>query len=146
MTDKELFSQKADEGYMVCFVEGCPLRESCLRWKVGRCVSATQMRCNCVNPHFDQVGTKSCPMHRRGEKVKMAKGMTHIFTDDMPKGLEPIVRTLLIEHWRRTYYFEYRNGKRLLSPAMQEHVRRLFRQNGWQGEVCFDEYVEAYEW
>ena len=146
MTDKELFSQKAKEGYMVCYKESCPLHESCLRWKVGCHVPSSQMRCNCVNPNFEHVGTRECPLHRPAEKVRMAQGMTHIFNSEMPKRLEPTIRATLIDSWRRTYYFEYRSGKRLLSPAMQEMVRRLFRKQGWTEEVHFDNYVEEYDW
>ena len=146
MTDYELLSQKAGEGYMVCFKEDCPFHEGCLRWKVGQFVPATQLRCNCVNPHHESAGTAHCEMYRPGEKVLMAKGMTHIFTDDMPRGLEPFIRTTLIEHWRRTAYFEYRNGTRLIPPALQEAIRNLFRENGWTEEVQFDGYVEDYDW
>jgi hypothetical protein len=46
----------------------------------------------------------------------------------------------------RTYYFEYRNGTRLIQPALQEAIRNLFRENGWNEEVQFDGYVEDYDW
>jgi len=146
MTDNELFSKKASENYMVCFVNDCPLHEDCLRWKTGRYVSPTQIVCNCVNPHYEDVGTDTCPMYRKGKMVTMAKGMKNIFTDDMPRGLVSFIRATLIEHWHRTYYFECRNGSRLITPSMQEHVRQLFRKQGWEKEIHFDEYVEAYEW
>ena len=29
---KELLIEKAQEGYAVCNMEGCPLRNHCLRW------------------------------------------------------------------------------------------------------------------
>ena len=41
---------------------------------------------------------------------------------------------------------EYRNGTRLIPPALQEKIRDLFRANGWTGEVTFDGYVEDYDW
>ena len=46
----------------------------------------------------------------------------------------------------RTYYFEYRNGSRLIPPALQENIRNLFRESGWTEEVQFDSYVEDYDW
>ena len=46
----------------------------------------------------------------------------------------------------RTYYFEYRNGSRLIPPTLQEQIRDLFREKGWAGEVKFDSYVEDYDW
>ena len=40
----------------------------------------------------------------------------------------------------------YRNGSRLIPPALQEAIRNLFRDNGWTEEVQFDGYVEDYDW
>ena len=80
------------------------------------------------------------------QKVRFAKGMLHLFIDDMPRRVEPAVRYGIIDQTNRTYYFEYRNGSRLIPPALQEHIRNLFRQNGWTGDVNFDSYVEDYDW
>ena len=41
---------------------------------------------------------------------------------------------------------EYRNGSRLIPPALQEDIRKLFRANKWEEEVTFDSYVEDYDW
>ena len=64
----------------------------------------------------------------------------------MPKRLEPAVRNGVIHLSNRTYYFEYRNGSRLISTALQEKIRKLFHDNGWTEEVMFDGYVEDYDW
>ena len=46
----------------------------------------------------------------------------------------------------RGFCFEYRNGSRLIPPALQENIRDLFRENGWTADVQFDDYVEDYDW
>lgn len=46
----------------------------------------------------------------------------------------------------RANYYEYRNGTRLIPPALQQNIRDLFRENGWSGDVEFDGYVEDYNW
>ena len=143
---KELLIKKAQEGYTVCNVDACPLRTQCLRWLVGQHVPHTKSSYRCVNPHFEGVATTECPMYRNDQKVRFAKGMTHIFTNDMPKRVEPSVRYGVIRKTNRTYYFEYRNGSRLIPPALQEDIRKLFRDNGWTEEVKFDGYVEDYDW
>ncbi len=76
----------------------------------------------------------------------MAKGMIHIFSDNMPKRLETSLRNQLISRFGRTYYYEYRNGTRLIAPDMQEEIRQMFRQAGWNEDVSFDEYVKDYDW
>ena len=144
--EKELLIRKAQEGYTVCYVESCPLRNRCLRWQVGQHVPNTHSTYRCVNPHFENVATENCPMHRNNQKVRFALGMLHTFTSDMPRRIEPAVRYGIISLTNRTYYFEYRNGSRLIPPALQENIRNLFRENGWTTDVHFDSYVEDYDW
>ena len=144
--EKELLIEKAHEGYTVCYVGDCPLRQQCLRWLVGQHVPNSASTYRCVNPHFEAVATNECPMYRSDQKVRFAKGMTNIFTSDMPRRVESAVRYGVIGLTNRTYYFEYRNGSRLIPPALQENIRNLFRENGWKEEVQFDGYVEDYDW
>ena len=146
MTEQEIFTQKAVSGYTVCFAEQCPLREQCLRWKVGEQMPNTRSHYTCVNPYYQDVGTEHCSLFRNKEKVQFAKGMLHIFNDDMPRRIEPFVRSGIISRHCRTYYFEYRNGKRLIHPSVQEEIRSLFRQAGWNEEIHFDSYIEDYDW
>lgn len=146
MTKEELFTQKAAKGYLVCYVATCPLREQCLRYAVGKYYPPTQPVVKCINSLYAGVGTDDCHFYRQGEKVQMACGITRIFTDDMPRSVEGHVRSSLRERFRRTVFFEYRNGTRLIPPDMQEYIRRLFREAGWDGEVEFDSYVEDYNW
>ena len=144
--EKELLIEKAKNGYTVCYQNQCPSHTQCLRWQVGQYIPDTNCTYNCVNPHFEAVATTNCPMYRNDQKVRFAKGMTHTFTGDMPKRLEPAVRYGIIGLTNRTYYFEYRNGSRLIPPALQQAIRNLFSENGWTGEVKFDDYVEDYDW
>lgn len=144
--EKELLVKKAHEGYTVCYVDSCPLHDHCLRWLVGLHIPNTHSTYRCINPNYEGVATNNCPMYRSDQKVRFAKGMTHIFTSDMPKRVEPAVRYGVIGLTNRTYYFEYRNGSRLIPPALQENIRDLFRTNGWTDEVNFDGYVEDYDW
>ena len=146
MNEKEIFKEKAVSGYTVCFAAQCPLKDRCLRWKVGRQMPDTKSSYHCVNPHYQDVATEHCPLFRQSEKVQFAQGMMHIFNADMPRRVEPYVRSHFIASHCKTYYYEYRNGERLISPAIQEEIRDLFREAGWNQEVHFDSYVEDYEW
>ncbi len=146
MKDQELFTKKIADGFLVCHGEGCPVRERCLRWKAAQLMTGAVRFYNCVNPHHEEMGDEHCRMFRTSEQVQMAVGMTRIFTEDMPMRLVSAVRSALKEKYHRTYFFEYRNGKRLIPPAMQEEIREQFRKNGWKEEVCFDKYVTGYDW
>lgn len=146
MTEQEIYKEKALNGYTVCFAEQCPLKGHCLHYLVGQQLPDTRSTYHCVNPRYQNVGTDHCPLFRHSEKVKFAKGMMHIFNNDMPRKIEPFVRTNLIASHCKTYYYEFRNGTRLIHPAIQEEIRALFRQAGWNHEVHFDSYVEDYDW
>ena len=144
--EKELLIEKAKNGYTVCYGDNCPLHTQCLRWQVGQHVPTTHNSYCCVNPLFEGVATDNCPMYRSDQKVRFAKGMLHTFNGDMPKRVESAVRYGIMSLTCRTYYFEYRNGSRLIPPALQEAIRNLFRENGWTEEVKFEGYVEDYDW
>ena len=146
MKEKDIFKEKAENGYTFCFADKCPLKERCLHYLVGQQMSDTRSTYSCVNPRFQDVGTANCSLFRKAEKVKYAKGMMHIFNNDMPRKVEPYVRNNLIASHCKTYYYEFRNGTRLIHPAIQEEIRALFRQAGWNHEVHFDSYVEDYDW
>ena len=146
MTELEIFKEKALSGYTVCFAEQCPLKGHCLHYLVGQQLPDSRSTYHCVNPRYQHVGTEQCPLFRHSAKVKYARGMMHIFNYDMPRKVEPFVRNNLIASHCKTYYYEFRNGTRLISPATQEEIRSLFREAGWKEDIRFDSYVEDYDW
>ena len=146
MTEQELFRKKATGDYNVCYANQCPLKERCLRYLVGQQMPDDRFYYSCVNHRYRDVGTERCPLYRNSKKVTFAKGMMNIFNLDMPRRVELHVRLNIIGRHCRTYYYEYRNGSRLISPKIQEEIRNLFREAGWKEEVQFDSYVEDYDW
>lgn len=79
------------------------------------------------------------------EKIVMAKGMVH-FYDEMPRRMEERVKGTFIAHFGRTIYYEYRNGKRLLTPELQAYVKQVCQECGWTQEPQYDEFVKDYVW
>lgn len=144
--NQKIFKEKAISGYSVCFAEQCPKKGQCLRWLVGQQIPDDKCFYYCVNPRSQGVGTEECPHFRKAEKVSFAKGMMHIYNENMPKRVEPYVRQRLIGSHCRTYYFEFRKGQRLIPPAIQEEIRQYFREAGWNEEVSFDSYIKDFEW
>ena len=144
--NQALFIRQARSGYTVCYAADCPLRQQCLRWKVGQQMPPSVSTYHCVNPKHASVATDKCPLYRNDQKVRFAKGMLHTFTNNMPRKVEPTVRNGVISRSCRTNYFEYRNGTRLIPPALQDAIRQLFRANGWTQDISFDGYVEDYDW
>ena len=99
-----------------------------------------------VNPRAQGVCTAECPHYRPSEKMRFAKGMTQTFNGDMPRRIVEAVRGGIIARHCKTYYYEFCKGQRLIPPAIQEEIRGMFRQAGWDKEIDFDGYIEDYDW
>ena len=143
--DFTILKAKAKHGFVVCFNKECYRREHCLRWLAKDYVPQETFVQKSVNLASEAVQGKDCPMFLKDQKVKMGKGMIHLF-EDMPRKVGDTVKALLIKEYKRTYFYEYRNGSRLMTPSMQKHIANVCKENGWDEPVTFDEYVEDYEW
>lgn len=143
--DLIILKDKAKHGFVVCFNKECCRRESCLRWLAKDFIPQDTFVQKSVNLASEAVQSEYCPMFLKDQKVKMGKGMIHLF-EDMPRKIGDTLRTLLINEYKRTYFYEYRNGTRLITPSMQDYIAKVCKQCGWDKSVTFDEYVEAYEW
>ena len=84
-------------------------------------------------------------MYLSDEKIVLAKGMVG-FYDEMPRRMEERIKRVFIEHFSRTTYYEYRNGKRLLTPAQQQYIKQVCVEQGWTKDIHFDEFVTDYVW
>lgn len=143
--DLTILKDKANHGFVVCFNRECYRREHCLRWLAKDYVPQNTFVQKSVNLASEAVQGEDCPMFLKDQKVKMGKGMIHLF-EDMPRKMGDTVKALLIKEYKRTYFYEYRNGTRLITPSMQEYIANVCKENGWDKPVTYDEYVEDYEW
>ena len=73
--EADIMREKA-ENYLVCFIDSCPLRESCLRWVAGQYVDSKLMARTAINPRNPLMGVEGCPKYREKVCVKMMRGMT----------------------------------------------------------------------
>ena len=138
--------EKAQKGYTVCFIESCPKHGQCLRYQVGQHGKTLPYVVPSVNPLNPEVKSGNCPLFKSEELQRMAKGMMHLLTDDMPSRTEKAIRHELFAYFGRTLYYEYRKGLHLLSPKQQEDIADILKFCGWKKEPQFDEYVEDYDW
>lgn len=42
-------------------------------------------------------------------------------------------------------YYRYKNGEMMLTPSQQQNVADVFRRHGFDGDIVFDQYMEAYD-
>ena len=144
MTEKEVFSHKAPN-YLLCFINECPRRATCLRWLVGQELQSNDYNILSVNPMHPEVKANKCALYREKKHVRYAKGMMH-FYDEMTRSQEIGIKHRLIVHYGRRQYYEYRRGERLISPEMQEFIGQVCKEHGYTKEIRYDGWQDDYAW
>jgi hypothetical protein len=144
MTEKEIFSHKAPN-YLLCFINECPRRATCLRWLVGQELQSNEYNILSVNPMHPEVKANKCALYREKKHVRYAKGMMH-FYDEMTRSQEVGIKHRLIVHYGRRQYYEYRRGERLISPEMQEFIGQVCKEHGYTKELRYDGWQDDYAW
>jgi len=144
MTEKEVFSHKAPN-YLLCFINECPRRATCLRWLVGQELQSNDYNILSVNPMHPEVKANKCALYREKKHVRYAKGMMH-FYDEMTRSQEIGIKHRLIVHYGRRQYYEYRRGERLISPEMQEFIGQVCKEHGYMKEPHYDGWQDDYAW
>lgn len=142
--EADLMRRKA-ESYLVCFIDGCPLHETCLRWVVGKYVNQGLVSHISVNPRNPRMGGEGCPMYREKVRVKVKRGLTR-FYHEMPGYMERSVRSELIAHFGRRRYFLMRKGELLIYPADQQAIEQTCRRHGWTAPLVYDGEDEDWLW
>lgn len=144
MTEKEVFSHKAPN-YLLCFINECPRRATCLRWLVGQELQSNDYNILSVNPMHPEVKVNKCALYREKKHVRYAKGMMH-FYDEMTRSQEVGIKHRLIVHYGRRQYYEYRRGERLISPEMQAFIGQVCKEHGYTKEPHYDGWQDDYAW
>jgi hypothetical protein len=144
MTEKEIFSHKAPN-YLLCFINECPRRATCLRWLVGQELQSNDYNILSVNPMHPEVKVNKCALYREKKHVRYAKGMMH-FYDEMTRSQEVGIKHRLIVHYGRRQYYEYRRGERLISPEMQAFIGQVCKEHGYTKEPHYDGWQDDYAW
>lgn len=144
MNEETIFSEKARH-YVLCFSDECQLRQHCLRRKLTRYVPADERLITCMNPRYREVADGHCIMFADDRKVRMARGMMHLF-DDMPATIAQRIRQTFIGRYSRKIFYSYRKGERLISPAMQRDIADTLLAHGWKKPPLFDAFEENYCW
>lgn len=144
MTEKEIFSHKAPN-YLLCFINECPRRATCLRWLVGQELQSNDYNILSVTPMHPEVKANKCALYREKKHVRYAKGMMH-FYDEMTRSQEVGIKHRLIVHYGRRQYYEYRRGERLISLEMQEFIGQVCKEHGYMKEPHYDGWQDDYAW
>ncbi len=139
----EIDMRQVPDGYVRCFNKECDKREDCLRWIVGEKTEPTVTVAPTVLPTV--LGMQACPHFRKAQVQQMAWGFTKLFAEVKSKDEAALRDTMKAYLGGNGTYSRYKLGRRLLSPAQQEHILSLFRAKGYTEGLAFDHYVSTYD-
>jgi hypothetical protein len=140
----ELFREKA-RTYILCYSTQCPLCPHCLHALLTAYAPTTLEIATCVNLNNPAMQTEGCPMYKEDRLHQMPVGLASIYYD-MPGRMERDIKQRLISRFSRKTYYEYHNGSRPLTPAVEQIVRQVAAEVGWHEELQFAGYVENFDW
>ena len=144
-TREQLFAEKADKSYTICYSHACPLRQHCLRWQLRDYTPKDRRIANCVNLNNPAMQTDTCPMYRSDQPIRMPLGLSNMYYD-MPGHLERSLKHHLIDHFNRRVYYDYHSARQPLPPEHEQYIRPAALSFGWHEPLKFNGYVEKYLW
>ena len=127
----------------VCQSQDCPIREHCLRRILNDYVPENNQVVSVVNLRNPKMQKEDCPRYCSDQPVRMPLGLKRMYYD-MPHHLERTIKNRLIYLTNRKLYYEYHNGRRPVTPDVEQLIRQTLLAAGWTQEPVFDDYVEEY--
>ena len=83
-TREQLFAEKAEKSYAICYTQTCPLRSHCLRWQLQSYTPKDRRITYCINLNNPAMQTEACPMYRNDQPIRMPLGIAKMYYD-MPQ-------------------------------------------------------------
>ena len=142
-TDIVIDQRQVPPGYVYCFNSACVKHTECLRWIAGEQIDQKLTTANTVLPSV--LSKSSCPHFRKAELKRMAWGFDRIFAEVKSKDELVLRNSIKAYLGGNGTYSRYKLGRRLLSPAQQEHIIGLFRNRGYSEGLEFDHYTSVYD-
>lgn len=127
--------------WQLCFCEGCPQHEECLRFLAGQHVPDTMAWGPAIYPSAYRNG--SCKYFKEIRMIKAAYGFDTLFKEVKQKHhsvLRNQIKRYLGGHGT---YYRYHSGKRLLTPEQQQWILDLFNEYGYTDGLAFDAYRDV---
>lgn len=128
--------------YVICTNESCPLREDCMRFIAGSNAPESTEIAMCVMPKTLKDG--HCRLYDKKTVVVMAKGFTTLYDKVMKKDFTRMRKAITQYLHGAKMYYEYKDGRRALSPEQQNWIRNFVKSQGYEWEVKFDHFSESY--
>ena len=145
MNELDIDYSKMPQTYAVCWADGCPKADTCLRKKCASHLPAKQLYVPSVNLGAVDCAAGECTEYRSAQPERNAYGMRHVY-DAVPKNLySQLHNRIMTRIGKRMYYYCY-HEERPITPAMQRVFDQEFQAAGMVVPVVFDRYVDEINW
>ena len=128
--------------YAICTNGNCPFKQDCLRYLAGSNAPESLDTALCVMPHMANDG--NCRLFDKKNVVVMAAGFTTLYDQVLKKDYTSMRKAITRYLHGAKMYYEYKDGKRGLNPEQQKWIRNFVSSQGYDFEVKFDRFFEAY--
>ncbi|MBP3247387.1 MAG: hypothetical protein IJQ64_10360 [Prevotella sp.] len=128
--------------YALCTNNACPLKADCLRYVAAQHAPSNLETATCVMPqtlHNDQ-----CHWYDKPTIEVWAAGFSHLYDKVLKKDYTVMRKDITKFLHGAKLYYEYKRGERALSSGQQQWIRNYVKSRGYEWEVEFDSYFEAY--
>lgn len=141
--NQELQFKDVPDWWALCFQSDCLLAAQCLRHHVATLAPETLTRATCVTPNA-RLGD-DCRLFATREPRPLARGFERGFRQLKSRDARYEIRLELTRYFGSTgSYYNYRQGRRVMSALKQQHVRDMFHRYGVSEDNVFDENWTGY--
>ena len=140
---KQLSFTDAPHDWAICFLNNCPLAETCLRRRVAELAPPTLKHHEIVLPAAREDG--QCSLFVPAELVHMAWGMKNTFTHVKSyhyQEMRPMLEGYFGSH---STFYRYYNGLRPITPKQQAWIANLLRRFGYDAPLHFDREEDVHD-
>jgi len=131
--------------YAHCVFAECVRAGDCLRRKVMLRATSDPQLITIINPMSVPGNGQNCPHFHADRTSRFAMGITHLL-DDVPHSKAKKLHNEIYGYFQRNTYYRIFNKERLIKPAEQAYIRKLFQKYNIAEEPQFDRFVDQYDW
>ncbi len=137
--------ERIPSNFMPCLHARCPRAGHCLRQWAARMLPAERQCVSILNPRqYEASGGEGCGYFFSDVPQLYGKGFERML-DELPYRKANAVKSQMARFFGRSVYYRCLHGERLVKPAEQAYIRRIFHRNGITDEPRYDAMVEYYD-
>ncbi|WP_288205634.1 DUF6078 family protein [uncultured Parabacteroides sp.] len=137
--------ESVPHNFAYCLNNQCKNSAKCLRYLTSKQLSPERQVFSIVNPACTMPDEGNCPFFKADQKVRYAKGITHLL-DELPHNKAIAIKRQIYAYLKKGTFYRIRNKERLISPDEQNEIRRIFLRHSIYTDPNYDEFVEQYDW